>query len=79
MNTLFRKLKILRQKELTAQELTEEFYRLPIRSWQNDEGEEVVARYVNGLKYSIEYQLRMYMFGKIEVAYQLALKVEEKL
>lgn len=48
--SLFRKLQNFRQKEMTVKEYTEEFYRLSIRLWQTDEGEEAVARYVNGLK-----------------------------
>ena len=60
-------------------EFTEEFYRLSIRLGHTDEGEKVVARYVNGLKYAIQDELSLLRFIIVREAYQLALKNEETL
>ena len=74
MTSLFKKLQNLRQNELTVKEFTEEFYRLSIRSGQINGGEDVVARYVHGLKYAIKDEFILLRFRTIEEAYQLALK-----
>ena len=64
---------------MIVKEYTEEFYRLNIREghWESDDKK--VARYLNGLKYDIQNELRMVTIKTVEDAYQMALKAEEKL
>ena len=69
----------LRQKKLIVQEFTEELYRLSTRLGKIDEGYKVVVRYMNVIKYAIQYELILSRFKTVEEAYQLALKAEEKL
>lgn len=52
---LYKKLHNLRQNEMILQKYIEDFYRLSIRSRHGDEGEEVMARYINSLRYPIKY------------------------
>jgi hypothetical protein len=76
---LFRKLQNLRQKGMIVKEYTEEFYKLNIRTGQQEKDEEKVARYINGLRYEIQDEINMMSVRTVEDAYQIALKVEEKL
>jgi hypothetical protein len=69
----------LRQKLMTVKEYTEEFYRLNIRVGHRESDDEKVARYLNGLRYDIQDELGMTTIRMVEDAYQMALKVEEKL
>jgi hypothetical protein len=64
---------------MMVKEYTEEFYRLNIRSghWESDD--EKVERYLNGLRYDIQDELRMVTIQTVEDAYQMALKAEENL
>jgi hypothetical protein len=41
--------------------------------------DEKVARYMNDLRYDIQYEMSMVTIRTVEDAYQMALKVEEKL
>jgi hypothetical protein len=76
---LFRKLQNPRQKILSVKEYTEEFYRLNTRARQKENDDEKKSRYINGLRYKIQEDINMMFVGTIEDAYQVALKVEEKL
>jgi hypothetical protein len=77
--SLFRRMQNLRQKLMTVREYTEEFYRLNIRAAHRESNDEKVARYLNGLRYEIQDELNLVTIQTVEDAYQLALKVEEKL
>jgi hypothetical protein len=44
-------------KKLMLNEYTKELYKLCIRSPQSKEGEEVLARYINGLGHAIQDEL----------------------
>ena len=76
---LLRQLQNLRQKAMTVKEYTEEFFRLNIRSGHIEGGLERVARYINGLRYDIQDELSLLNLKTIEDAYQISLKVEDKL
>jgi hypothetical protein len=77
--SLFRRMQNLRQKLMTVKEYTEEFYRLNIRAGHHESNDEKVARYMNGLRYEIQDEMSMETIRMVEDAYQMALKVEEKL
>jgi hypothetical protein len=62
-----------------VKEYTEEFYRLNIRAGHRESNDEKVARYMNGLRYEIQDEMSMLTIRTVEDAYQMALKVEEKL
>jgi hypothetical protein len=62
-----------------VKEYTEEFYKLNIRAGHMENDEEKVARYINGLRYEIQDEISMMTMRTVEDAYQVALKVEEKL
>ena len=53
--SLFRRMQNLRQKLMTVKEYTKEFYRLNIREGHRESDDEKVARYLNGLRYDIQY------------------------
>ena len=57
----------------------EELYLSLIRLGHTDKGEEAFARYVNGLKCSIQDELSLPKFTTIHESYYLAPKEKEKL
>ena len=77
--TLFIRMQNLRQKLMTVKEYTEEFYKLNIRAGHRESDDEKVARYMNGLRYDIQYEMSMVTIRMVEYAYQMDLKAEEKL
>jgi hypothetical protein len=77
--TLFQRMQNLRQKLMTVKEYTEEFYRINIRAGHRESDDEKVSRYMNGLRYDIQDEMRMMNIRMVEDAYQMALKDEEKL
>ena len=76
---LLKKMQSLKQAGRSVQEYTEEFYRILIRTGHAEADKEKVARYLNGLRPSIQEELNLVRMNSIEEAYQFALKVEEKL
>ena len=60
------------------EELMNEFYQLSIHMDHQETDEQLAARYVNYLKFSIQDELSMHRVCNVEEAYQLALNVEEK-
>ena len=74
-----RQLQNLRQKAMIVKEYTEEFFRQNIRSGHTEGGLERVSRYINGLRYDIQDELSLLNLKTVEEAYQVSLKVEEKL
>jgi hypothetical protein len=76
---LFIQVQNLRQKDINVKEYTKEFYRLGIYFGLDEPKDLRVARYVNGLRFMIQDELRTQHFHSIEEAFQVALKVEEKL
>jgi hypothetical protein len=57
--TLFRRMKNLRQKLMTMKEYTEEFHRLNIRVSHRESDDEIFFKYMNGLRYDIQDEMRM--------------------
>jgi hypothetical protein len=64
---------------MSVKEYTEEFYKINIREGHQENDDEKVARYMNGLRYDIQYEMSMMTIRNVEDAYQIALKAEEKL
>jgi len=58
---------------------TKEFYKLSIGLGHMEDEVDKVARYLNGLKYSLQDELSLASPRTLEECYQLAMKVEEKL
>jgi hypothetical protein len=69
----------LRQKRMTVKEYTEEFYQLNIRTGRHESDDEKFIRYMNGLRYEIQYEMRMVTIRNVEDDYQNALRAEENL
>ena len=57
----------------------EYFYKLLSRVNLLESDDQLVARYVSGLKYSLKGELMMHSLHSLVEAYQMALKAEEKL
>jgi uncharacterized protein YjbK len=64
---------------MSVKEYTEELYKINIRVGHREGDDEKVVRYMNGLQYDIQYEMSMMTLRTVEDAYQMALKVEEKL
>jgi hypothetical protein len=77
--TLFRRMQNLRQKLMTVKEYTEEFYKLNIRVGHQESDDEKATRYMNGLRYDIQDEMRMVTIRTVEDTYQMDLKAKEKL
>ena len=76
---MLKKMQGLKQARKFVQEYTEEFYQVLIRTGHAEADKEKVARYINGLRPSIQEELSLVRIMSIEEAYQFSLKVEEKL
>jgi hypothetical protein len=64
---------------MKVKEYTEEFYKINIRAGHRESDDEKVVRYMNGLRYDIQDEMRMMSLQNVEDAYHMALKAEEKL
>jgi len=64
---------------MTVKECTEKFYRINIRVGHHESDDEKVTIYMNGLRYEIQVEMSMVTIRNVEYAYQVSLKVEEKL
>jgi len=76
---LYRRVQNLRQKGMTVQEYTEEFYRVNLRAGYTDDTPEKTARYVNVLRMEILDEISILSPRSIEEAFQSAVKAEEKI
>lgn len=63
---------------MSFQDYIDEFYKLSIRVEHGETEEQMIARYINGLKISIQDELSMLIINNIKDTYQFTLKVEEK-
>jgi hypothetical protein len=64
---------------MTMKEYTKEFYKLNIRDGEREKDDEKVSIYINGLRYEIQDEINMMTIKTVEDAYDIALKVEDKL
>eukprot|EP00253_Pinus_taeda_P007419 PITA_07419 len=64
---------------LRVKEYIEEFYKVSIRAGQTQDTDEMVARYVNGLRMDIQDEISTLSPKTVEEAYQMVLKAEENL
>ena len=64
--TLFRQFQNFKQNLSTMEELTNEFYQLSIRVDHQETNEQLVVRYVNCLKFSIQDELSMHRVCSVE-------------
>ncbi|XP_057833404.1 uncharacterized protein LOC131044153 [Cryptomeria japonica] len=67
----------LKQKDIDVMSYTKQFHKLSIRGGYEEEDEKV-ARYVNGLKYHLQYEIGLQVPRTIGECFQLAIRVEEK-
>ena len=63
---------------MTVKEYIKEFYKLSIRARHAEDNMEKVARYINGLRYDIQDEIRILPLTTVEEAYQATLKAVEK-
>jgi uncharacterized protein YjbK len=59
-----------------VKEYTEEFCKINIRVGHRESDDEKVSRYMNGLRYDIQYEMSMLTIRNVKDAYQMALKAE---
>ena len=74
---LLRKIQNLKQKDMSVNDYTKEFYRLHIRSRHVDDEIEKVARYLNGLRFGMQDEIIFVKLNSVEEANQYALKSKE--
>lgn len=75
---LHRRKQNLKQKDMDVSTYTKEFLKLCIKAKTIETEEEKLARYINGLKFSIQDELNLHTSGNVHKCYQMELKVEEK-
>ena len=54
---------------MLVKEYTKEFYKLNITEFQRESDDEKVARYMNGLRYDIQYEMSMMIIQTVEDSY----------
>ena len=68
----------LKQKDLDVTTYTKEFQKLCLRSRMQEDETIKVARYLGGLKWSIQEEISLWTPTIVHKCFQLALKIEEK-
>ena len=66
---LFKKLQNLKQKDMTVKDYIEEFYMLTIWSGHRELSKEMVAQYINGLRFNIQDEIGMLNISSVEDIY----------
>ena len=75
--TLFQRLHSLRQGTRSVDDYTEEFYQLIARNDLSETEEQMVARYLGGLRQPLQDVLSLHSLWTISEAYQLAFVMEK--
>jgi hypothetical protein len=57
--TLFQEMQNLRQKLMSVKEYTKEFYKINIRGGHQESNDEMVSKYMNGMRYDIQDEMSM--------------------
>lgn len=78
MQSLFQRLQALRQGARFIDDYTEEFYQLIARNDLSETKEQLVARYLGGLRQSLQDVLSLHSLQTVSEAYQRALVVEKQ-
>ncbi|XP_068638533.1 uncharacterized protein [Aristolochia californica] len=76
--TLFQRLHLLRQGSRSVDDYTEEFYQLIARNDLSETEEQMVARYLGGLRQPLQDVLSLHSLWTVSEAYQRALIVEKQ-
>ncbi|KAA8529569.1 hypothetical protein F0562_033632 [Nyssa sinensis] len=77
--SLYQKFHRLRQRnDQSVADYTEHFYKLLSRINLTKTDDQLVARYMAGLKFNLQSELMLHSIHSLEEAYQMALKAEEK-
>ncbi|XP_068649233.1 uncharacterized protein [Aristolochia californica] len=77
--TLFQRLHLLRQGSRSVDDYTEEFYQLLARNDLSETEEQLVARYLGGLRQPLQDVLCLHLLWTVSEAFQRALVVEQQL
>ena len=73
-----KRLQNIRQRDLDVSTYTQEFHNLTLRAKMYETEKQKPARYINGLKYSIQDELTLITLGSVHQCFNMALKFEEK-
>ncbi|CAA0816895.1 Uncharacterized mitochondrial protein AtMg00860, partial [Striga hermonthica] len=76
--TIYQKFQLLRQGNRTVDEYTEEFYKLLTRIDVRETVDQLVSRYVGGLRVSIQDTLNLFIPDSVSDAHQRAVMVEQQ-
>ena len=77
-NMVHKKLQNLKQWDLDVSTYTQEFHSFSLKERMYESEKQKLARYINGLKYSIQYELTLVSMDYVHKCFLLALKIEDK-
>ncbi|XP_059067896.1 uncharacterized protein LOC131858615 [Cryptomeria japonica] len=76
--SLHKKLQNLKQKDMDVSTYTEEFHKMNLKAKVPENEKQKLARYLNGLKFSIQDELSLFNPETVHKCFQMALRIEEK-
>lgn len=71
---VFKKMQNLKQKDMDVVAYTEEFHKLNLRFGHVENEMEKVARYLNGLRFNIQYEISLLVPKTIDECFKVALR-----